>query len=364
MWLYPPETGKWREWYLHELRVSVAGSHEKRAGYRVEPRFRFTHQPDSAESFDWVLDQGYGYVNPSDRVTLLMGKQRARWGTGMTYTPTDNLQRAVNPLDPTRYLEGIYLARLDATLPWCSVTLLYSPDRGDSIDGFPESNTNRIAGARLFRLIGTVDLFATATHNFDDETNIGGAFSWDSGPAVIYGEAAWLMLEQSTMRHYLGLEQERAWNPRAVIGASKLFGNSSLYSEVFYTGWGLNGVEYDNYLARFRSNAAALRENLLNPAAIVDYANLLMLTRPAQELHQWYVAASGVYNWRDLWTVGGNFVFEPVDQTLYGYPLVTFLGYPDVDIAAGFSFVTGSHSSELPVLPAYYAADVRFVVHF
>lgn len=365
VWFYPPDTGEWRESYLHELRVSVKGSHERRAGYRVEPRFRFVHQADSAEAFDWVLDQGYGYLNPSPSVTFLMGKQRSRWGTGLTYTPTDNLQRTTNPLDPTRYLEGIYLARMDATLPWFSMSLLYSPDRGDELVEIPQTNgTRRIAGARFFKLIGTVDIYATATHNFDDETNLGGAFSWDAGPLVVYGEAAWLALEHSTLRHYLELEQESAWKPRIVLGGSKLFGNSSMYAEVYYTGWGLDDHEYEQYLNKFQNSANSLRDNLLNPTAAFDYANLLLLTRPTQELHQVYVAASGIYNWRDLWTVGGNLIFEPIDQTLFGYPLVTFMGYPNVDVTAGFSFAVGSPSSELPVLPAFYATDLRFVIHF
>jgi len=365
VWLYPPATGTWRENYLHELRVSVKGSHQRRAGYRIEPRFQFVHQPDSAENFDWVLDQGYGYLNPSHRVTFLMGKQRARWGTGLTYTPSDNLQRNANPLDPTRYLEGVYLARMDATLPWFSMSLLYSPDRGDDLIEIPTlDGTRRMAGARLFKLVGTVDLYATATHNFDDETNIAGAFSWDAGPLVVYGEGAWLAMENSTLRHYMVLEQNRTWIPRAVLGGSKLFGNSSVYAEIYYTGWGLDDSEFADYLARFKSDANELRTRQPNPAAIVDYANLLLLTRPTQELHQWYVATSGVYNWRNLWTVGGNLIFEPADQTLYGYPLITFMGYPDVDISAGFSFAAGSPSSELPVLPAYYATDLRFVIYF
>lgn len=365
VWLFPLATTKWQEQYLHELRVSVKGTHERRAGYRVEPRFQFVHQPDSAEKFDWVLDQAYGYVNPSDRVTFLMGKQRARWGTGMTYTPTDNLQRSASPLDPTRYLEGVYLARMDATLPWFSASLFYSPDRGENEINLPfPGKTKRMAGARFFKLIGTVDFYASVMQNLDSETNAGGAFSWDSGPFVIYGEGSWFIPETSTLRHYLGLNHFIQGKPRAVLGGSKLFGSSSVYAEVYYTGWGLNKQEYENYLVRFKGDAETLRENLLNPTAVVDYANLLLLTRPTQELHQWYVAASGVYNWRDLWTVGGNLIFEPVDQTLYGYPLITFLGYPNVDIAAGFSFAAGSSTSELPVLPVYHAIDLRFVIHF
>ncbi|MCB9358102.1 MAG: hypothetical protein H6508_01445 [Calditrichaeota bacterium] len=364
VWIYPPDTGKWRERYVHELRVFLKGSHERRAGYRVEPRFWFTHQPDSTEEFDWVLDQAYGYLNPSPRVTFLMGKQRARWGTGLTYTPTDNLQRSADPLDPSRYLEGVYLARMDATLPWFSASLLYTPDRNNGYDELPIAvNTSRMAGARLFKLVGTVDLYATALHNFDDETNVGGAFSWDSGPVVLYGEAAWLLRENSNLRHYLALESGTVWKPRAVLGASKLFGNSSVYGEIYYTGWGLNREEYADYLSRFRE-VADVTEWLVRPASAIEYANLLLLTKPTQELHQVYVAASGVYNWRDLWTFGGNLIFEPVDGTLYGYPLITFIGYPNVDIAAGFSFATGSSDSELPVLPAYVAADMRFVIHF
>ncbi len=137
-----------------------------------------------------------------------------------------------------------------------------------------------------------------------------------------------------------------------------------MYAEVYYTGWGLDGAEYQDYLERFKSNANTLRDNLVNPSALIDYGNLLLLTKPTQELHQIYIATSGVYNWRDLWTFGGNVILEPVDQTLYGYPMITFIGYPDVDIAAGFSFAAGSSDSELPVLPAYYAADLRFAIHF
>lgn len=365
VWLYPPNTNEWQERYLHELRVSIKGTYGQRAGYKVEPRFQFVHQPDSTEKFDWVLDQGYAYINTSPRVTFLMGKQRARWGTGMTYTPTDNLQRSANPLDPARYLEGVYLARMDATLPWFSLSLLYSPDRGEDEIELPQSDkTRRMAGVRFFKLVGTIDLYASALHNFDDETNLGGAFSWDTGPLVLYGETAWLMRENATIRHYLTLENEATWQPRAVLGGSKILGNSSVYAEVYYTGWGLDGSEYYAYLDQFKSTAKVLRQNLVNPSALIDYGNLLLLTKPTQELHQIYIATSGVYNWRDLWTFGGNVILEPVDQTLYGYPMITFTGYPDVDIAAGFSFAAGSSDSELPVLPAYYAADLRFAIHF
>ena len=365
--LYPAPNfdEEWHESYQHELRVFVKGAHESRAGYRVEPRFRFTHQTDSAEQFDWVLDQAYGYVNPSSRVTFLMGKQRARWGTGMTYTPTDNLQSAANPLDPTRYLEGVYLARVDATLPWCSVSAFYSPDRGeDSLLLDPRHYSRRMAGLRLFKLVGTVDLYASVMQSLDSETNIGGAFSWDSGPLVVYGEAAYYIPETQTLRHYLAYSHFMNGQPRAVLGASKLLGNSSFYTEVYYTGWGLNRSEYSEYLLRFRRGADAIHNQAFDPLAIIDYASFLVLSRPAQSLHQWYISASGVYNWRDLWTLGGNVVLEPVDQTLYAYPLISYIGYQNVDIAAGFSVAAGSPSSELPVLPAYQAGDVRFVIHF
>ncbi|MCB1060936.1 MAG: hypothetical protein KDB65_11940 [Calditrichaeota bacterium] len=355
----------WYETYRHELRVFVKGTHERRAGYRVEPRFWFTHQRDSAEQFDWVLDQAYAYLNPSPRVTFLTGKQRAHWGTGLTYTPTDNLQSAANPLDPTRYLEGVYLARMDATLPWFSFSLLYTPDRNYSTENtVAASDPTQMAGARLYKLVGTCDFYATALHNFDNETNIGGAFSWDSGPVVLYGEAAWLLRTTGNLRHYLELEEDRVWKPRAVLGASKLFGNSSVYGEVYYTGWGLNKDEYSEYLSRIRFDANQLGEAQPNPIAVVDYANLLLLSKPTQELHQVYIAASGTYDWRDLWTFGGNMIYEPVGQTLFGYPVVTYIGYQNVSIAAGVSFAAGSRSSERPLLPSYLAADLRFAIYF
>lgn len=356
------EETEWTERYVQELRLLLRGKPSHRTGYRIEPRFQITYQHDSTEAFDWVLDQGYGYVDFSDRVTLFLGKQRIRWGTGMTYTPTDRLQPVPNTLDPTRYLEGIAAARLEMSLPVFSVSALYSPDRNLGVES---SGNGRLIGLRLFKLVGTTDLYLSATHDFESEVNAGGAFAWDSGPAVIYGECAFLKQSGGTLRHYLGKETETVWKPQVMLGASRVFSAStSVYIEGYYTGWGLNRTEYDDFLDRLQSNVERLRQGLLDPFAALDYAALYSLAQPTIALRQWYAAANGTYTYHDAWSVSGNAVVEPVGGTLYLYPLVSYIGFQNVDLTAGISLTAGSSKGERDLLPAWYAVDGRFILYF
>ena len=56
-----------------ELRLRVEGKASKRVGYRIEPRFRLDVAP--ADTFSWVLDQGYAYANLTRTTTLFIGKR-------------------------------------------------------------------------------------------------------------------------------------------------------------------------------------------------------------------------------------------------------------------------------------------------
>ncbi|MBU1919248.1 OprO/OprP family phosphate-selective porin, partial [bacterium] len=257
--LYPEyyfNDDNWEETYLQELRVFMKGKASPQVGYRIEPRFQYTYA-DSSGEFDWTLDQAYTYVDFSDRVSVTSGKQRIRWGTGMTFTPTDRWQPSTNTLDPMRYLEGIFLFRADAYLPFASLTAVYTPSRENVEYSF---NPHQVAGLRLYKLIGTLDIYFSATRSFDSyrgmsmsgsfipddrtETNYGAAFSWDSGPAVIYGEASHLKLTTGTIRHLLDPDVND-WQQRFVLGASKQFNSSSSgYIEAYYNGWGLNHLDY------------------------------------------------------------------------------------------------------------------------
>ncbi len=62
-----------------------------------------------------------------------------------------------------------------------ALAALFAGSRRDEIEIPQSDKTRRMAGVRFFKLGGTVDLYASALHNFDDETNLGGAFSWDAG---------------------------------------------------------------------------------------------------------------------------------------------------------------------------------------
>lgn len=357
--LLPDLSDRWREIYVQELRVYLKGDASNRIGYRVEPRFAIRSERDSATVTDWVLDQGYAFVDFSPRVTLFAGKQRIRWGTGWTYTPTDRLQSAPNTLDPARYLEGVPLLRLTGSFPELSFSVLYSPQRAaDSVTA-----RGRIAGVRLFKLIGTTDCYASVTHNFASEVNAGAAFATDTGPAVICGEGAYLRLHSGTLRHHLDDATGGAWKPRAVLGASRRFSAStSGYMELYYDGWGLSDDLYADYRARLAADLDGMRR--LNPAAFADYARLLQLTRPTAGLRQFYVAGNGSYVYHDQWNIAGNLIVEPAGGTIYIYPLVSFTGFKNCEITAGVSAALGGDNSEKAILPAWTSADGRFVIYF
>jgi hypothetical protein len=266
------------------------------------------------------------------------------------------------------------LFRFDTYLPYASLTAVYSPGR-ENVEYRYEPD--HVAGLRLYKLIGTLDVYLSATrsiysyHNntstesrtttFENETNYGLALSWDAGPAVIYGEASSLKLTTGTLRHLLNPDQSE-WEQRIVLGASKQFSSStSMYLEGYYNGWGLNHSEFErlsetidqlNYFTIPQSQYEAF------------YSQVMSLASPARSLHQWYIAMNGSYIYKETWGATGNIIYEPVDNTFYAYPLLSYRGIKNTDFMIGYSTVLGNVSGEMALLPVKNTVDFRFIVYF
>lgn len=376
--LYPRyhfDDDDWNEVYLQEMRLFVKGKASPQVGYRIEPRFQYTYA-DSAGEFDWTLDQAYAYVDFSDKFSVTGGKQRIRWGTGMTFTPTDRWQPAANTLDPTRYLEGTYLFKADLFLPIASLTAVYTPSR-EHVEY--RVDPDHVVGLRLYKLIGTLDIYLSATRsiysrrgsingrtsNYDEyETNYGAAFSWDSGPAVIYGEASHLKLTSGTIRHLL-VPDVNTWQQRFVLGTSKQFNSSSSgYIEAYYNGWGLSHSDYKR-LNKILGQLQGFYGPYIENTPFADFVDQVMqLGSPARSLHQWYIALNGTYIYKETWGVTGNVIYEPVDNSCFVYPLLTYRGVENMDFMLGYSTVFGSSDGEKALMPAIHAVDFRFIVYF
>jgi hypothetical protein len=346
-----------------ELRLRIEGKASKRVGYRVEPRFRLDVAP--ADTFSWVLDQGYGYANLTRTTTLFVGKQRIRWGTGLTWTPTDRLQSAPDPLDPARYLEGIEALRLEQSWPIFSASFIVSPQ-----SGLGEQSLARQLrfGARLYKLVGTADLYLGATHQSRDETSVGFAWSWDVGPGVFYGEAAGLRDQAGkALRFHFTDEEAGIWKGRGVVGFSRQFRwNLGGSVEVFGDEWGLEDKLFRRFRERLDRDLRAIKGELPGDivAAALEYNELLTKAMPVLGLRRLYGAVSVNYLWANRLQCDAVTIVVLEDGTAYFYPRLSYVAIENLDIMLGALLVAANDTGEGVILPVHRTLEFRFVVHF
>lgn len=356
--LPPPELFAYQE-----LRLRIEGKTSSRVGYRIEPRFRLDVAP--ADTFSWVLDQGYAYANLLRGMTLYIGKQRIRWGTGLTWTPTDRLQSAPDPLDPTRYLEGIEAVRLEQSWPFLSASFVVSPQSG--LSDQPLARQLRF-GARLYKLVGTADLYLGWTYQRKDESSVGFAWSWDTGPCVFYGEAAGLRdWKRRALRFSLTDEKAGEWKGRGVIGFSRQFRwNIGGSVEVFGDEFGLEDELFTQFSDRLKNDLRILKgETSGDPiAAALDYYSLSSRATPALGLRRFYGSASVNYLWRDRIQCDAVVIAALEDGTTYFYPRLSYVAIQNLEIMMGALLVVANDDGEGAILPAHQTLEFRFIVHF
>ncbi len=153
---------------------------------------------DLGWSDEVVLHEGYLSLKPSSSVTLNVGKQRFKWGTGYAWNPSAFLDRPKDPDDPELALEGYtaisadYIMSFSGPLRTLSLTPVLLPVQEHLNDDFGRTGKTNVAG-KLYLLILDTDVdftvlsggSRTARYGFDFSRNLAANFE-------VHGEASFI----------------------------------------------------------------------------------------------------------------------------------------------------------------------------
>jgi hypothetical protein len=220
---------------------------------------------------------------------LLAGKKRVLWGAGWAYNPTDLLNPAKDPTDPTSQRVGAYMVRVEVPLEKYTFTLLASPAVLAQESGLPrallvhpswneqDEELHYLVVARAYALVADADLNLMLFHSnlyrdaFENKTRLGFSFSryfFDDYELHVEG-----LVGQGSVRNYptpgclenreaaLGcfvrgeplisrrrLDEGRL-RPRIIAGTRYMFSDESLLSvEYLYQADGLKRSEFQQVI--------------------------------------------------------------------------------------------------------------------
>lgn len=128
-------------------------------------------------------------------LSLLAGKKRVVWGSGLAYNPTDLLNPPKDPTDPLNQRAGAWMARVEVPLESSTFTLLASPMVTAEASGIPrafvtypewdrkDDEAHFLLAARAYALVADSDLNLMAFYgnrypdDFSDKLRFGASFS-------------------------------------------------------------------------------------------------------------------------------------------------------------------------------------------
>lgn len=246
---------------------------------------------------------------------LLAGKKRIVWGPGMAYNPTDLLNPAKDPTDPSFQRAGAYMVRAEVPLEKYTFTLLASPAVLKQQNGLPQAlltypgwdrkdtQAHYLLAARAYALVADTDINLMVFHSnlygdaFEDKTRLGLSFSryffkdyelhgealLQRGSARQYAEGGCLTSQQAAVSCALGGQpffstrrlDETTLRPRVLVGTRYQFNDESLLSvEYLYQADGLKPGEFQDYVNGLSLLRTARQLGLdtsgVNPLATAD----------------------------------------------------------------------------------------------
>jgi len=268
------------------------------------------------ETLGYVIDNAYFSYTNGDFV-LYTGKQRIKWGTGYAWNPSDLLQPTKDILEPGRYLEGIYALRMEYSNDFITPSLIISPDT-QAISS-PISQNYRFA-LQLYKLVGSADFFLNTIYQYQTLQTIGGAISWDFGPAILNLEGAGVRYINAAdnIRTYMGLDNGATVMFDWLAGIQKqLTQDTFLYIEYYRNNWGLDNNEFGRMY------------ELANTIPSVLSLSQLVIKKD-------YAMVNFSYTWNDKLTLGVAGIYGPDDGTVLIYPQIIWLENQSFDILLGY----------------------------
>lgn len=223
-------------------------------------------------------------------LNVLVGKKRLLWGSGMAYNPTDLLNPAKDPTDPTFQRAGAWMVRVEAPFERYTFTLLASPAVVKQRSGLPQAllaypswdkqddELHYLVAARAYALLFDADLNLMVLHSnlyrdgFEDKTRLGFSFSRyfftdyelhveglvGTGSARTYGSPRCLQSQAAVADCLTRGEplfnqkriDEGRLRPQLLVGTRYMFSDESLLSvEYLYQADGLKRHELRDYVS-------------------------------------------------------------------------------------------------------------------
>lgn len=114
-----------------------------------------------------ALAEAYASIEPFDHLVVTAGKKRTVWGPGLAFSPTDLLNPARDPTDPSLQRAGFWHARVDVPFELFTVTALFAPQVLAEQSSVPtkvfiddDDRLHYAAALRGYALVGDADVNA------------------------------------------------------------------------------------------------------------------------------------------------------------------------------------------------------------
>jgi hypothetical protein len=307
-----------------------------------------------------VVSEAYADLPLQEHFRVLVGKKRIVWGSGLAFNPTDALNPAKDPTDPTFQRAGAWLGELEwgfekvaislvaagkATRQYAGLptALVVYPDhptaeaaRGIAVDD-RDDDTHFVFTGRLYLLAGDVDvnLIYSYANLYNDafRTKSKGGLSLSRvfgnlevhGEASLYTGSARLSVNADCVNAPVmclarGVpivsrpDLDATWlNSQALVGARYQFDNSStLAVEYYFNGEGLDGAGYRRLATLSLQNPALAQAAL---GASTDPGSPQKFTLNAVRRHYLVLQGSRPQLWDD-WTISGSAIIGLEDASM------------------------------------------------
>ncbi|MFC1582564.1 hypothetical protein ACFL4W_03385 [Planctomycetota bacterium] len=326
---------------------------------------------DSAGDSQTELREGWISLGNDTSPMLKIGRQKAAWGLGFVWSPTDYVNLSKNVLDPDDPVTGRDMMLFE--YPWQinddtdgSFTLIWLPDPGDDTDMGQEMKDALIAG-RAYVYWKETEIALTASLGPENERNIGLALSREIFEFMVNLE---VNLGNAPLKRYYYFTTDPNANPyydvfendtqvAAMLGVTRSIGENGFFrAELLFDGGGYTKNEMEGYRQLLELTAA-------NPLVFQKvYAELLGQYTPGH-MSQLYGYFAWDHTFADDWNASVSMLSAV--QTFFAYvtPAITYTGIQDVDISAQIMIPAGNaDDGEGALLPTHSVFSLWLTGYF
>ncbi len=315
---------------------------------------------------DTELREAWVSIGTDISPLLKIGKQKAAWGKGLIWTPTDYINNKVNALyldDPVAGKTMIY-----AEYPFNSgsITAVYLPDpEDDSIAG--NTFDKGLAAMRFNVLWKEADISFTAGLGPQEAWNTGGSVSYPIGSFIVYAEAN---IGQNPDKRYYYYTPDPNSQPyytvfpdnyliSAVIGGNRSIGeNGFITFELYYDEAGYDEDSMKGYTDLLELTASS-------PLVYYDVYHELLEQYVPSRLGQMYGYISYNYIYEQIHSFTISAIYNIQDSFSYVIPSYQYTGLKDTDLSLDIFIPAGStDDGEGSLFMTHSVITVRLKVYF